>query len=228
MEVLKSICLLSGGLDSALALLSALETSCVVYALTFDYQHLCAKQEIKAAGLISEHYHLEHRVVSLPFFSSLDHHPFFNKKQQCPTLEVNNLDDPQSTQSSAKAVWVPNRNGVFLSIAAAFAESIDAACIYAGFNAEEAQTFPDNSHAFVTVFNQSLAYSTQNKVKIICPTISLNKTQILKQLIENRFPLELLWSCYNNNNKMCGRCESCARLKRALIKNNMQASNLFG
>jgi len=61
-------------------------------------------------------------------------------------------------------------------------------------------------------------------VKVQCPTIKLNKTQIVKRLIDLDFPLKYLWSCYNNGEKMCSLCESCQRLRRALLHNNLTTS----
>ena len=62
-------------------------------------------------------------------------------------------------------MWVPNRNGVFIAIAAAFAESLGADLVVTGFNAEEAATFPDNSAAFAAAATESLRFSTANGVR---------------------------------------------------------------
>jgi len=164
------------------------------------------------------------------FFTELTNHPFFNDAIDCPEPDMDKLDDKLTTTETAKAVWVPNRNGIFLNIAAALAESQSINSLYVGFNAEEAVTFPDNSLDYVNSMNQSLSFSTLNKVKITAPTINMVKKEIFKELFNSDFPVKYLWSCYNNYEKMCGKCESCQRLKRAMIHTqtqNTKYENLF-
>jgi 7-cyano-7-deazaguanine synthase len=102
-----------------------------------------------------------------------------------------------------------------LTVAAGYAESLEASSVIVGFNREEAATFPDNSISYLVAIEKALFYSTKNHVKVICPTRTLDKKQIVRLAKERNFPFELLWSCYQNGNKMCGKCESCQRLKRA-------------
>jgi 7-cyano-7-deazaguanine synthase len=115
-------------------------------------------------------------------------------------------------------VWVPNRNGVFINLAAAFAESLEASLIITGFNAEEAATFPDNSPQYVEAINEALSFSTQNQVQVFSPTQNLNKTEIVNLGLQLALPWELVWSCYKEGDsagRMCGECESCRRFMRA-------------
>lgn len=218
----KAIILLSGGLDSSLSLLAALKNTQNCLVITFDYQQISAKKEINAARSICRHYKTPLQIVKLPFFNNLGRHPLFNKKAKCPTLDINKLNHKKTTKQTAKSVWVPNRNGIFLNVAAGLAEARSIKSIYVGFNIEEAATFNDNSLAFIKAINLSLTFSTLNRVQIKCPTIKMKKSEILKRLIKNNFPINLLWSCYKNNKRMCGKCESCQRLKRAMLQNNLQ------
>lgn len=223
----KSIVLLSGGLDSALSFMRATETTEVIFGLTFDYCQRAADQEISAAQSICQHFLIPHKVVSLPFFSELTTHPFFSNNVACPEPNLEQLDDKASAQSSAKAVWVPNRNGLLLNVAATLAESNNCKLLFVGFNKEEATTFPDNSADYIAAINSSFQFSTLNQVQVTAPTIAMNKIEIVRELITNNFPLELIWSCYNNEEKMCGRCESCMRLKRAALANDVLSSLSF-
>lgn len=225
-----ALILLSGGLDSALALVLAQEQALVKLAVTFDYGQKAAAHEIQAAQKICQHYNINHQVISLPFFSTLQSHPFFNKDVQCPDPGADNLDDLKTTQETAKAVWVPNRNGIFLNVAAGLAEAQQMQELYVGFNAEEAVTFPDNSEEYLNRLNDSLAYSTLQKVKVKAPTVRMIKKEIVTQLVQKDFPLSYLWSCYHNQDQMCGHCESCQRLKRALKESPLADSmdELFG
>ena len=119
-------------------------------------------------------------------------------------------------------MWIPNRNGVFVNIAAAVAEAKDYKYIITGFNVEEAATFPDNSKAFIEKAKDFFLFSTMNHVEILSPTIDLNKKEIVKIGKELNAPFHLIYSCYRDGEKMCGKCESCQRLKAAYIANNME------
>jgi len=122
----------------------------------------------------------------------------------------------QGNKSTAKSVWVPNRNGLFLNIAAGFAESLGAQTIITGFNQEEAKTFPDNSLAFCQVADKFFGYSTLNKVKVKNFFYNKNKTEILKTALKNKAPLKYVWPCYYGGWKLCGKCESCVRYFNAV------------
>ena len=118
---------------------------------------------------------------------------------------------------TADAVWVPNRNGVLIHLACAFAESTGASSVLVGFNREEAATFPDNSMAFMDSVNASLGYSTRGKVRLDSLTADFDKREIVAALrgLTKPFPFELVWSCYFAGEIPCGKCESCQRFARA-------------
>jgi 7-cyano-7-deazaguanine synthase len=113
-------------------------------------------------------------------------------------------------------VWVPNRNGVLISIASAWAESLGATRVIVGFNAEEAKTFPGNTSRFVDASNRALSDSTSNGVQVHAPTGEWSKAQIVQYAREKDWPLELVWSCYEDEDVPCEKCESCRRFERAL------------
>ena len=213
----KSVVLLSGGLDSAVAFKQSIDTSDVILCLTFDYGQRAAAKEAKAAADMSTLYGVRHELIKLPWLEGICKTSLVCKEMQIPEISVDDLDGAGGkTEESAKGVWVPNRNGVFINIAAAYCEALSADDIVTGFNIEEAKTFPDNSPEFIETVNSSLNYSTLSKVKLVSPTSSLNKKEIVKLGIKIDAPLNLLWSCYKGEEKMCGVCESCMRLKRAL------------
>jgi 7-cyano-7-deazaguanine synthase len=116
------------------------------------------------------------------------------------------------------AVWVPNRNGVFLNIGAAFAEAYGCGYVVTGFNREEAAEFPDNGEEFVARINGGLEMSTRSGVRVVSFTQDLNKSQVLDLGARLGAPLSVIWSCYHAGRRMCGRCASCKRLKAALAE----------
>ncbi len=212
----RSIVLLSAGLDSTVNLKCALERGEVAAALTCNYGQRAARREIEAAAAMCNRAGLRHEIIRLPWLAGITDTALVKRSKGIPHPNKNRLDSRSSAQKSAARVWVPNRNGIFLAIAAAFAESLGADCIVPGFNAEEAATFPDNSRAFVQAANQCLRFSTRSRVRIVCHTASKRKPAILRLGLMLKAPLDLIWCCYEGGRRMCGRCESCLRFVRAV------------
>lgn len=221
---MRSIILLSSGLDSVAALAIALQSSDVVMALTFDYGQRSVKKEIEFSRLVCDHYGIEHRTVPLEWLGSITNTSLVNKDQDVPKLSLNDLSEDLGniTSESAKSVWVPNRNGVFINIAASFAESYGCEQVIAGFNGEEAKTFPDNSKEFVNAVDECFSFSTANGVKVFAPLIDMDKVSIVRKALELNAPLEWSWSCYHGGDVPCGACESCMRRKRAFIDSKLE------
>lgn len=211
---MKSIALLSSGMDSVVALTLALEDTEVELALTFDYGQLSAKREIEYSRKVCQHFGIEHRVIKLPWLAQISGSALTGAKL-IPELREEELDIREVAEQSARQVWVPNRNGVFVNIAASFAEALECDSIIVGFDAEEAETFPDNSREYVEAVNRALEFSTLNRVKVVAPVIDLNKSKIVAIGMERGAPLEWSWSCYYGNEKPCMKCESCQRRGRA-------------
>ena len=208
----KSIILLSGGLDSLVSLGLSIKEYNIKLALTFNYGQNSAQKEIETSKKISDYYNIEHEIVELPFLKKITNNALVGNSEDLPTENI-------GTVESAKAVWVPNRNGLFLNIAASYAEAKGYTHIIIGANAQEGKTFPDNTEDFIDGVNNAFKYSTKVGVKVIAPLINYNKNDIVKKALEYKIPLELTYSCYSNGEKNCGECESCKNLKNALIEN---------
>lgn len=214
---LKSLILLSGGLDSSANLAFAHYFDTPVLALTIDYGQRAAKKEIEASAKLSAYYGVPHQVLELKWLGALGGSALTSHAIDVPKMETAKLDDLKTAQSTAKQVWVPNRNGLFINAAAAIAESQKIQQVVVGFNKEEAATFPDNSSQFLGVATLALRYSTSNGVKVACYTDMMMKTEIVQAVknLEKPFPFDLVWSCYHGGETMCGECESCKRFIRA-------------
>ena len=210
----KSIILLSGGLDSAVALGYCKDTYNIELALTFDYGQKALNNELKASENLAKHYHIEHKVIHLDWLKDITN-----------TALVSSNDIPSKnfcTNESAKSVWVPNRNSLFLNIAACFADSYSYEYIIYGANKDEALTFPDNTEAFRQTISDLFKNSTLVKPKVIAPLINYSKGDIVRIALEKSIPLEFVRSCYNNYEHNCGKCESCYHLLKALKENNAE------
>lgn len=222
----KSVVILSGGLDSATNLYWANAETEVILAITFNYGQRAAAQEIKASQLLTQGLGIKHQVIEAFWFKSLGHSSLVDSQKELPT--GNDVDIQSQTQSleTMKSVWVPNRNGQFLNIAAGFAESLGADYVVPGFNLEEASTFPDNSNDYLLALNHCFFYSTRNHVEVKCWTIALNKAEIVSKAIELKVPLASIWPCYQNRDQWCGECESCLRSQRAFELNGLSFTSL--
>lgn len=212
----RAVILMSGGLDSLVALgYSRNQTDYnVELALTFDYGQKSASAEIKASRKICEFYNVEHKVIKLDWL-----------KEITKTSLVNDIEIPDSqfeTKKSAEMVWVPNRNAVFLNIAASFCDSFGYNYILYGANKDESKTFPDNTEEFRSQISKTFESSTLVKPKVVAPLINYTKSDIVRIAVEGSMPLDLVMSCYNSIDKHCGKCESCYHLKKALIANNRE------
>ncbi len=224
----KVVVLLSGGLDSTVNAFEAKKHHHeIVLALTFNYGQRAAKKEIEHSAKIAAHLGVPHKVVDLPWFKDFNRSSLLVEDQAVPVGSAVSIDDLKTSTESAKSVWVPNRNGIFLNIAAAYAESLDAHSVTPGFNAEEAVTFPDNSTEFLKAATQSLWYSTSNHVVVGCYTAHLKKPDMVLLGQGLRIPWELIWPCYFAGDKWCGQCESCQRSKRAFATAGVDVSALF-
>lgn len=209
------IVLLSGGLDSVVATAMLRDSMRIAQALTFDYGQRAAKREIETAQKWCDPWDIPHQVIAIPWLGDVSHSALNNPQNKIPHLQSDQLDNLTITSQSAAAVWVSNRNGVFLNIAAAYAEARNISWIVAGFNREEAATFPDNSPQYVEAVNHALQFSTNGKVALISPTQAMMKREIVAWAREHKISLDQLWPCYEGGATWCRKCESCLRFLRA-------------
>ena len=210
----KSIILLSGGLDSLVSLGLKKEELNIDLALTFDYGQKSVKQEIEASSKICEYYNLKHEVIKLDWLKKITNTSLVSDK------EIPAGENLVMSEDTAKSVWVPNRNGLFLNIAGSFADSFGYDYILIGANKEEGQTFSDNTQEFIDAINGEFLYSTNKHPKVVAPLINYNKNDIVMLALKHGVPLEYTRSCYQGGERHCGICESCTRLKHALEANN--------
>ena len=193
-------------MDSTVALAKVERTHDVRVVLFFDYGQRALVSERAAVVALCSYYGLPVREVELRWLESL-----------APAgMRSGGADPGEEGLVHVDDLWIPNRNGVFLNVAAAFAESYQCDVVVTGFNREEAAEFPDNSREYVERTNDALSLSTRNRVNVISPTLDLSKREILLEGVEVGAPLSTIWSCYRSGERMCGRCASCARLKVAI------------
>ena len=213
----KAIILLSGGLDSVVALSYCIKHTDynVELALTFDYGQKSLKNEIEASKKIVEYYNINHKIIKLDWLEEITSSSLVSKEKNVPQEKF-------ATLNNAKSVWVPNRNSLFLNIAASFCDSFGYKYIVYGANKDEANIFPDNTENFRRQVSQCFETSTLIKPSVVAPLINYTKDDIVRVAVEDSVPIELIRSCYNSGEKHCGKCESCRYLKNALKANNCE------
>ena len=222
-----SVVLLSGGLDSAVNLFAAMRETTVRLAITFNYGQKAAQKEIEAARSLIEEFNIEHKVIDLPWFKGLGNSALNHNKVNIPTGKNVSIDNLATSKTTAKAVWVPNRNGLFLNVAACYAESYKCNLIIPGFNREEAITFPDNSLDFIRATRKAFSFSTANHVDVQCYTVAMGKIEIVELGRKLNVPFHKMWPCYQDGDEWCGVCESCQRAKRAFKAAKEDISDMF-
>ncbi|MEM0493289.1 MAG: 7-cyano-7-deazaguanine synthase, partial [Candidatus Thermoplasmatota archaeon] len=117
------------------------------------------------------------------------------------------------------STYVPARNIVFLSLAVAYAEVIDADAVFIGVHSTDYSGYPDCRPDFIESFQDAVNKGTKRGVEgkpieIKTPLLYLSKTDIIEKGLEVKAPFELTWSCYKGEDKACGSCDSCLiRLK---------------
>jgi len=201
------IILLSGGLDSYISLDIAIKQINIKTALTFNYGQKAFEDELFSSKKMCKLYNIKQEIIELPFLKKITKNALTEKKN-------NNFNDVPS-------IWIPNRNGLFLNIAACFCDKYKFDYIVFGANKEEARHFPDNSEDFINLADQYLTKATIQKPKVIAPCLQFDKIQIINYAIDNNLDLRIIKSCYDSkkhNKKHCGMCKSCKLLLEGLKK----------
>ena len=200
---MRSVVLLSGGLDSTVLLATVIGAAFDPHALTVDYGQV-HRREIDAAREIARYYDVEHTVVEVdPILfggSALTGHG---------EIPAGHADGPDST-------YVPARNTVLLALAAAQAESIDARAVFIGCNADDEAGYPDCRREFIESYRNVIQMGTLNHVWIDAPLIGLTKQSVLAEARRLNVPLHLTWSCYRGGEQPCGACGACELMAAAV------------
>jgi 7-cyano-7-deazaguanine synthase len=210
-----AIVLVSGGMDSCITAAIA-HTQYRLALLHVNYGQRTEARELRAFNEIADFYKVEKRLsVSLSHLKMIGGSALTDT-----TIPVPEVDSSQSTivnlQSTIPTTYVPFRNAHLLSIAVSWAEVIGAIKIFIGAVEEDSSGYPDCRETFYQAFNKVIELGTKPKtrVEIVTPLIHMKKAEIVKRGVELGAPLRLTWSCYQNSDRACGRCESCAlRLK---------------
>ncbi len=213
------ISVLSGGLDSGICTKILVNHYGVdrVKAISFDYGQKQKKELHKAAEICSV-LGIEHRIFDLSVLNGISQGFSANvdTEMAMPTIK-------EVLGSPRPKTYIPNRNMILMSIAAAFAETVGFNYVNLGLQIHDAYGYHDTTQQFVDAVNSCLSQNRIIKIKVIAPFAALSKTDELKilQEVDNssvEFTKHTL-TCYNPNvrGESCGRCPSCSERIKAFM-----------
>lgn len=206
--VKKAICIMSGGMDSTLCATLAIKQGYEVVGLHFDYDQRTMSREKRAFNEVCDFLNIKNRIsLNVNFIAQIGANALTDFSLNVPK---------DGLKDEVPITYVPFRNGIFISIAAALAEKEGANALFIGVVEDDSSGYPDCKSDFIKAIENAVNLGTKDttKIAIKMPLVGLSKAQIVKKSIENGSPLHLTWSCYESEEKACGLCDSCRlRLK---------------
>ena len=207
---MRAVCLLSGGLDSSTCLALARRDGFTCYALSFDYgqRH---RVELEAAARVAKSLGAaQHLVVPVDL-------RVFGASALTSDIAVPKGRAPDEMSHEIPVTYVPARNTIFLSLALAWAEVLEASDIFIGVNALDYSGYPDCRPAFIEAYEHMAHLATKagvegrTRIKIHTPLIRLSKAEIVKLGRRLGLDFRLTHSCYDPGpaGRSCGQCDSC-------------------
>jgi len=194
---------MSGGMDSTLSAYMMKYDGYEIIAVHFNYDQRTQTKELECFQKICEVLDVANTyILDLDFFAQLGASALTDTTIDIPTNGV---------EEGVPVTYVPFRNGIFLSMAAAIAEKEGASVISIGVVEEDSSGYPDCREDYITAMQKAINLGTkeQTNIEIKMPLVHLKKSQIVQESLNLNVPLELTWSCYKNEEKACGVCDSC-------------------
>ena len=203
-----AVVLVSGGMDSCVTAALARAQHPELAFLHCNYGHRTERRELKAFHDVADFYGVARRlVVDLTHLKIIGGSSLTDEALPVTDMNLRSAKIPTS--------YVPFRNANLLSIATSWAEVLGAQRIYIGAVYEDATGYPDCRPEFYEAFNRVIETGTAaSGIRIETPVIHMSKGQIVRAGLDLGAPLHLTWSCYQAEDRACGRCDSCGfRLK---------------
>ena len=201
----RAIVLLSGGVDSAVALWWAKDQGSDVQPLTFEYYGRPKRERSAIAALLKRASVRPVRTVDLPFLREVD------------DLRPSGFENAALNESPEG--YIPARNLIFYSLAAYYAELDGTRYLVGGHNGTDPESFPDASPKFFDhlnrVFGMSLWSFKHSPLEVVLPLSGKSKEDVLRMGQRLGVPFELTWSCYWDQGTHCGVCVSCKERREA-------------
>lgn len=204
---MKTVLLLSGGMDSTTLLYSLLDQNIEVHALSFHYGQRHNK-ELESARKLAELTNTPHKIIDITSINEL-------LKGSSLTSGIDVPHGHYEDESMKKTV-VPNRNMILLSLAIGYAVSINADNVaYAAHSGDHA-IYPDCRPIFFERMNHVSKVANYNPIEVIAPFLYISKGEIAKIGKKLNVPFDLTWTCYEGKDEPCGECGACVERKEAM------------
>jgi len=211
----------SGGLDSCVT--AAIANKEYDLALAhINYGQRTQERELKAFNDIADHYNVSKRIIIV--FNHLSKIGGSSLTDKSIMVTEANLETEKIPSS-----YVPFRNANILTSCVSWAEVIEADAVFIGAVFEDSSGYPDCRPEFFDAFNKVIELGTkpETKISINTPIIQMEKSEIVKEGIKLNAPLNLTWSCYQNEDEACGVCDSCALRLRGFQQMGMEDPILY-
>jgi 7-cyano-7-deazaguanine synthase len=198
---MKTLVLLSGGMDSVTALHWARSEHEVVGAVSFDYGAKHNHREIPLAAWHCGQCSIHHDVIELDFVNRFFASDLLKSGGEVP--------EGHYADENMKKTVVPFRNGIMLAIACGIAESRGAEGLVIAAHAGDHAIYPDCRESFMQSMANAMREGTYAKIELLRPFIHLDKTGIAKLGASLGVDYGKTWSCYKGGDLHCGKCGTC-------------------
>ena len=191
-------------MDSCVTVAIADQTSELAF-LHLNYGQRTERREVRAFNDIADHFGVVRRLtVNVGHLKEIGGSSLTNEAIAIQRADLARREIPTS--------YVPFRNGNILSIAVSWGEVIGAKKIFIGAVEEDSSGYPDCRREFYDAFNRVIALGTkpETRLEIVTPIIHMKKSEIVSKGLALAAPFHLTWSCYQNEDRACGVCDSCA------------------
>jgi 7-cyano-7-deazaguanine synthase len=205
----KVVVLVSGGMDSVAALYEANHRYAVVGAVSFDYGSKHNHKEIPFAVWHSGKLGIPHRTIRLGFVDELFKSDLLQSGGTIP--------DGHYQELTMKQTVVPFRNGIMLSVAGGYAESIEANGLVIAAHSGDHAIYPDCREDFMKSMADAIRLGTYAAVEILRPFIHNTKAEIARRGHELGVDFAQTWSCYKGGDIHCGTCGTCVERREAFM-----------
>ncbi len=200
-----AVVLLSGGLDSCVCLAEAAREHTPA-VLHLNYGQRTERRELAAFTAIADHYGIppQHRLtVDVRYLEQIGGTSLIDRDLPVET----GLPEAGRIPST----YVPFRNAHLLAIGVSWAEVLGATALFIGAVQEDSSGYPDCSEPFYRAYAAAVEAGTrpETHIRIVTPLLHLDKGAIVRRGLQLQAPLQLSWSCYVDEERACGECESC-------------------
>lgn len=216
---MKVVVLCSGGMDSVTALYWARQEHDVAAAVSFDYGSKHNPRELPFAAEHAARLGVRHEVVPLSFFNQLFTSNLLPSGGEIP--------EGHYAAANMKQTVVSFRNGIMLSIATGFAESIGAEGLVIAAHTGDHPVYPDCRKEFMRAMGDAMRLGTEAGVKLLCPFIAINKGLIVA--LGGRLGVDFArtWSCYKGSDVHCGKCGTCVERREAFAQAGLKDPTVY-